>query len=119
MILTFTLGGHTPGCTPSTNGQVRPRVCPEYYLGLPYAMTLGPRVRITWLLALSYNKFVGYSIPLAALFKRMAPYQVNEIRVVTVNVIAASTKMEGDKMATGLSEEVIEILNILCGMRGL
>jgi hypothetical protein len=70
-------------------------------------------------LVFAQNKFVGYSIPLAALFKRMAPYQVNEIRVVTVNVIAASTKMEGDKMATGLSEEVIEILNILCGMRGL
>ena len=98
-------------------------------------MALGPPVRLTWLFALSYvsrqvyletqglvfaqNKFIGYPTPLAALLKRMASYQVNEIRVVTVNVMAAFTKMEDNKTVTGLSEEVIGILKILCGMKGL
>ncbi|KAF3040640.1 hypothetical protein E8E11_007119 [Didymella keratinophila] len=52
-ILIFALSGHDFRIY-SFNGQVRPRVCPECYFGLPYAMALGPPVRITWLLALSY-----------------------------------------------------------------
>lgn len=133
MILTYALGGHHFQIY-SFNGQVRPRVRPECYFGLPYAMTLGPPIRLSWLLALSrvsrqvylevqclvfaQNKFIGYPIPLAKLFKSMAPYQANQIKAVTVNVLAAFTVMEDNKTVSGLSEEVIEILKILCGMRG-
>jgi hypothetical protein len=76
-------------------------------------MALGPPVRAIGLLALSYvcrqiylevqglvfaqNKFIGYPVPLAALFKRMASYQANQIRVVTVNVLAAFTVMEDNR----------------------
>lgn len=133
-IFTFALGSHHFRIY-SFKGQVRPRVCPECYFGLPYAMALGPPVRAIWLLALSYvcrqiylevqglvfaqNKFIGYPVPLAALFKRMASYQANQIRAVTVNVLAAFMVMEGNRTVAGLSDEVIEVLKILCGMRGV
>jgi hypothetical protein len=98
-------------------------------------MTLGPAIPASTLLALSsvsrqiyleiqglvfaQNKFVGYPTPLTTLLKRMALCQASQIRVVTVSVLAAFTTLEDNKTVTGLSGEVIEILTILCGMRGL
>lgn len=65
------------------------------------------------------NEFMGYPIPLTALFKRMTSRQANITKKVTVSVLVPFHTLEDNKTVTGLSEEVIEILRTLCGMSGL
>lgn len=133
-IVTFALGGHHIRIY-SLNGRICPRACPECYYGLPYAMRLGPAVPLSKILVLSktsrqiyieiqgiifaQNEFMGYPTPLSKLFKRMLSYQANQIKAITVNILVSFKMLEDNKTVVGLSEEVVETLKVLCGMRGL
>lgn len=49
----------------------------------------------------------------------MALWQVDLVRTVTVSVLLPFQTLEDGRMVTGLSGEVIGVLRVLCGMRGL